>query len=228
MGTFDDERRHAARPVGDRAPSGPATDAPADAHARRILQLQRQAGNAGVAQLLGDTDEGVAVEQVLSRGGDPLDRSTRAQMESAFGECFADVRVHTGTEASASAQRLGANAYTVGTDVVFSDGHYDPASTTGQRTLAHELTHVVQQRSGPVDGVDTGAGVKVSEPGDRFERAAEATAERVASGEQADVGATGAASVQREAGAEDELEETAQALWVQREEMAEDEVPDQA
>ncbi len=149
-------------------------------------------------------------------------------MESAFGESFADVRVHTGAEATASAQRLGATAYTVGRDVVFSDGHYDPSSASGQRTLAHELTHVVQQRSGPVDGTDTGQGVKVSDPGDRFERAAEATADRVSSGQAADVGATGAAAVQREAEAEDELDETAQGLWVQREEMSEEEVPDQA
>src|SRR5262249_778236 len=149
MGTFDDERLPAVRPV--RATEGPTpgVDPGADSHERRILQLQRQAGNAGVAQLLGEADEGAAIEQVVSKGGEPLDTSTRVEMESAFGQGFGDVRIHTGTEATASAQRLGANAYTLGSDVVFSDGHYDPASTSGQRTLAHELTHVVQQRSGP-------------------------------------------------------------------------------
>ena len=200
----------------------PETDGPASTQsdaggpARRLLELQRQAGNAGVAQLLEDGGEGAAIERLLSKGGQPLEKSTRARMETAFGESFDGVRVHTGAEATASAQRLGAHAYTLGNDVVFSDGHYDPDSSRGQRTLAHELTHVVQQRSGPVDGTDTGAGVKVSDPGDRFERAAEAAADRVMAGQP----------VQREA-ADDELDETAQGLWVQREE-AEDELADDA
>ena len=136
-----------------------------------------------MAQLLRDDNDGEAVERLVAGGGRPLDPATQEHMESAFGEDFQDVRVHTGGEATASAQRLGAHAYTVGNDVVFSDGHYDPGSSGGQRVLAHELAHVVQQRSGPVDGTDTGTGVKVSDPGDRFERAAEETAERVTSGQ---------------------------------------------
>jgi hypothetical protein len=102
-------------------------------------------------------------------------------MESAIGADFSDVRVHTGADADASAKSLGAHAYTAGSDVVFASGQYDPSSSSGQRTLAHELTHVVQQRSGPVDGTATGTGVKVSDPSDRFEQAAEANADRVMS-----------------------------------------------
>ena len=146
-------------------------------------------------------------------------------MESAFGQDFQDVRVHTGTDATASAQRLGAHAYTVGNDVVFSDGQYDPGSTSGQKVLAHELAHVVQQRSGPVDGTDTGTGVKVSDPGDRFERAAEDTADRVTSGQSpaaSDSASAAGASVQREAAPEEEMEEPVQGLWVQREEAEEE------
>ena len=151
---------------------------------RRILQLQREAGNAGVAQLLRDDNEGAAVEQLRRRRGPAARaRPRRCSMESAFGENFQDVRVHTGAEATASAQRLGANAYTVGNDVVFSEATTTLARRAGQRVLAHELAHVVQQRSGPVDGTDTGTGVKVSDPGDRFERAAEDTADRVTSGQ---------------------------------------------
>ncbi len=56
-----------------------------------------------------------------------------------------------------------------------------PAPPAGQTLLAHELTHVVQQRSGPVDGTATGDGVKVSDPSDRFEREAAANADRVMS-----------------------------------------------
>jgi hypothetical protein len=151
-------------------------------------------------------------------------------MESAFGEDFGDVRVHTGDDASASAQRLGARAYTVGDDVVFGTGAYEPGSETGRHTLAHELTHVVQQRSGPVDGEETGTGVKVSDPGDRFERAAEETATRVTSGETATDVHAGAAppTAQREAASEDELDEDVQGMWLQRQEEMEDEVPEEA
>jgi hypothetical protein len=222
MATFDDERVRVNRAQRDATTSGP--ESVGASHERRLLQLQRQAGNAGVAQLLDDGNESSAIEQLVSTGGQPLEKDTRAHMESAFGESFADVRVHTGPEATASAQRLGANAYTVGRDVVFSEGHYDPASSSGQRTLAHELTHVVQQRSGPVDGSDTGSGVKVSDPSDRFERAAEATADRVMSGLPADAGSTGASSVQREEA--DDMDDTAQGMWAQREEADHDELPE--
>src|SRR5216683_809221 len=138
MGTFDEELLSARKPPArvDAAPeSRQLTGAPTE---RRILQLQREAGNMGVAQLLRDENDGEAVERLVSGGGRPLDTETQEHMESNFGEDFQDVRVHTGGEATESAQRLGAHAYTVGNDVVFSDGHYDPGSTAGQRVLAHE------------------------------------------------------------------------------------------
>jgi hypothetical protein len=100
-------------------------------------------------------------------------------MESAFGASFDDVRVHTDEQASKSAESVGANAYTVGSDVVFRSGQYSPSSAVGQRTLAHELAHVVQQSQGPVDGTDAAGGIRVSDPSDRFERAAEQTADDV-------------------------------------------------
>jgi hypothetical protein len=230
MGTYDDEFLPVHKPhvrgdtdAATRAQTGGPTE-------RRILQLQRDAGNGRVAQLLRDENEGAAVERLVAGGGRPLDPATQVNMESAFGESFQDVRVHTGGEATASAQRLGAHAYTVGNDVVFSDSHYDPSSTSGQRVLAHELTHVVQQRSGPVDGTDTGAGVKVSDPDDRFERAAEESADRVTSGQAAstsDTATAGAPAVQREAAPEEEPEEAVQGMWVQREGAEEEEMPEE-
>jgi Domain of unknown function (DUF4157) len=230
MGTYDDElvtvRKPPIRTETDASGPSPA-GAPTE---RRILQLQREAGNGRVAQLLQDDNDGEAVERLVAGGGRPLDPATQANMETAFGEDFQDVRVHTGSDATASAQRLGAHAYTVGNDVVFS-GDHDPGTTDGQRVLAHELAHVVQQRSGPVDGTDTGTGVKVSDPGDRFERAAEETAERVTSGQPAhSAEAAGAAgpAVQREIAGEEETEEAVQGMWVQREGMEEDEMPEEA
>jgi hypothetical protein len=182
----DYEREPIARPHVDRKAPGQA-----DAHpitttrgpaldAASIMHLQRTAGNQGVVQLLGDEEERSPVHDVVgSGGGTPLDASTKTSMESAFGTSFDDVRVHTGGQASKSAESVGANAYTVGSDVVFKDGQYNPGSTEGQKTLAHELTHVVQQSRGPVDGTDAPGGIKVSDPSDRFERAADQTASQV-------------------------------------------------
>lgn len=85
------------------------------------------------------------VHQVLSEPGQPLDGSTRGLMESHFGHDFSRVRVHTGDQASASAAAVAARAYAVGPDLVFGEGEWAPNSRRGQRLLAHELTHVVQQ-----------------------------------------------------------------------------------
>jgi hypothetical protein len=74
---------------------------------------------------------------------------------------------------------VSAHAYTVGSNSVFQRGGYEPGSAAGQKLLAHELTHVVQQRSGPVDGTPAAGGVSVSDPSDRFELEAAANAERV-------------------------------------------------
>ena len=70
-------------------------------------------------------------------------------MESRFGRDFSQVRVHTDARAAQSARSVDALAYTVGRNVVFGDGQYAPHSIAGQRLLAHELTHVVQQSSNP-------------------------------------------------------------------------------
>ena len=103
-------------------------------------------------------------------------------MEARLGHDFSDVRVHDDSRAHDSAVGVNANAYTVGSNIVFQRDRYDPSSAAGKVTLAHELTHVVQQRSGPVDGTPAGGGIKVSDPSDRFEREASANAERVMSG----------------------------------------------
>jgi hypothetical protein len=217
----------AAEPAG----AAPATEvsprhAPRAVHSEAsLLHLQRTAGNAGVVQMLADEaaqeqDRPSPVHDIVGRGGGmPLDESTRSSMESRFGQDFGDVRVHTDSRASQSAEAVGANAYTVGNDVVFRSGHFDASSPTGQRTIAHELSHVVQQRSGPVDGDEAPGGIRLSDPGDRFERAADSTADQVMSSSPtpATSGApAGAPSVQLEEADESELP-------VQREEIPEEE-----
>ena len=105
--------------------------------------------------------------------GRPLAAPLAEEMGARLGADLSDVRVHTGSAARAAAAELGARAYTWGSHVVVGDGGAD------KHTLAHELTHVLQQRQGPVRGVDHGHGFKISDPYDTYERDAEANATRV-------------------------------------------------
>src|SRR5262245_55221910 len=86
------------------------------------------------------------VHEVLASPGQPLDVATRAFMEPRFGHDFGQVRVHVDEMAAESARALGALAYTVGSNIVFSRRQYAPVAHTGRRLLAHELAHVEQQR----------------------------------------------------------------------------------
>ncbi|HME25226.1 MAG TPA: DUF4157 domain-containing protein, partial [Acetobacteraceae bacterium] len=88
------------------------------------------------------------VHEVLREPGQPLAAETRRMMESRFTRAFGDVRVHKDPRAADSAAAVNALAYTVGRHVVFGDGQFAPETMTGQRLLAHELAHVVQQSGG--------------------------------------------------------------------------------
>jgi hypothetical protein len=78
-------------------------------------------------------------------GGYSLKPSIREYMESRFGYNFSKVRIHTDERAERSANSVNALAYTVGNDIVFGEGHYQPDTLEGQRLIAHKLTHVIQQ-----------------------------------------------------------------------------------
>ncbi|MEU9782734.1 DUF4765 family protein [Streptomyces phaeochromogenes] len=182
-----------------------------------IPALQRAAGNAAVAQMLAaqrSTEEHEhgdgcghrsvqrsTADEVLRSAGSPLETGKRVEMEARLGADFSNVRVHSDTVAQRSTAELGATAWTSGNHVVVGKSGVD------DETLAHELTHVIQQRSGPVDGTVGADGLKVSDPSDRFEKAAEANAARVMSqpvpavqrarSEEATTSAGGETSVQR-------------------------------
>ena len=145
----------------------------------RRKRLQRSASAAGPAAAP------AIVHDVLRGPGAPLDAGTRAAMEPRFGHSFADVRVHAGGRAAASAEAVGAHAYTVGRDVVFGSGKYAPASADGRRLIAHELAHVVQQSGGAPALRPSLAIGPVDAP---EEREAAAAADAVASGRAAVVG----------------------------------------
>jgi len=82
-------------------------------------------------------------------GGQPLPQSARNFFEPRLGHDFSHVRLHTGASAAESAQSYGARAYTYASNIVFNAGEYQPESQAGKQLLAHELVHVVQQRSAP-------------------------------------------------------------------------------
>jgi hypothetical protein len=81
-------------------------------------------------------------------GGAALPVPVRARMEAVLGASFASVRIHEDGQAG----ELGARAVARGEDIFFAPGQYDPTSSAGAELLAHELAHVVQQRSGRARG----------------------------------------------------------------------------
>lgn len=101
----------------------------------------------------GEVQSGFAppvVYEVLKSQGLPLDGQTQQRLESRFNHNFSRVRVHTDQKASASAQAVSAQAYTVGEHIVFNRERYAPHTPSGRMLIAHELAHVVQQGSAPV------------------------------------------------------------------------------
>lgn len=103
--------------------------------------IRRAPTTAGTPALAPET--AAAVESLS--GGQPLAPATRDTLEARIGHDFSQVRVHTGPRAAALAEQLQARAFTIGRDVAFAPGQYQPGTPAGQRLLAHELAHVAQQ-----------------------------------------------------------------------------------
>ncbi len=242
MHTHDHDFEDSLRPKAARLENQPPSHALRAAAAGRrdvldgagILDLQRAVGNSGVGAMI-EQERSPVHDVVNSGGGSPLPTDVRAEMQGRLGHDFTDVRVHNDSRAHESAQAVNAHAYTVGSNVVFQRDKYDPSSAEGKTMLAHELTHVVQQRGGPVDGTAAGGGIKLSDPGDRFEREAAVNADRVMSApapaaptssavqrHEAEEDTAQGSFVQR-AEAPEEEEEPVQGTFVQREEAPEDE-----
>ncbi|MFE3115024.1 eCIS core domain-containing protein [Streptomyces niveus] len=196
--------------------------------------LQRAVGNGALGPVIqrargatpdqAEEERRSPVHDVVSSGGSPLDAETRTDLESRMGADFSDVRIHNDSAAHESAKGVGAHAYTVGNNVVFQRDAYDPSSPQGRTTLAHELTHVIQQRQGPVEGTEAPGGIRVSDPSDRFEREAVANADRVladptpaaAPPVAAQASASATPAVQRAAEDEEEQPADVQGSFVQR------------
>lgn len=92
--------------------------------------------------------DGVASSIQSSRGsGSAIDSNTQSFMSSRMGSDFGDVKIHTDRQSEQLNQNLSAKAFTVGNDIYFNHGQYQPQSSGGKQLLAHELTHVMQQKS---------------------------------------------------------------------------------
>lgn len=122
--------------------TGAAAPCPACA-AKRGHVVQRRVGDGGHPNRASVPHDFVAGLGL----GRPLDARDRAFFEPRLRADLGDVRVHTGDAADRSAESIDANAYTIDRHVVFRAGRYDPSSTGGRRLLAHELAHVIQQRT---------------------------------------------------------------------------------
>jgi hypothetical protein len=125
----------------------------------------------------------VELHDALPSPGQPLDAATRARFEPSLGRNLSGVRIHPGPQAARAAASLNARAFTVGQEIFFSAGRYQPQSLEGSHLLAHELAHAVQQR--PLSPL--GASLPVSQPGDPVEREADRAAFALLAGRTANV-----------------------------------------
>lgn len=134
----------------------PGRDAHSRDHTPDAGRSRRRAATDGLLQRKersGDVEPPAAgqglpasVLATLDTPGRPLDADTRAFMEPRFNRDFSAVRVHDDSAASRSADEVGAHAYTVGQDIVFAQGQYQPQDDAGRSLLAHELAHTLQQQ----------------------------------------------------------------------------------
>lgn len=121
---------------------------------QKSLRLKRKATRTAWNK----TDGLPLTAQVLDSPGLPLPLDVRADMEMRFGHDFSRVRIHTDSRAAQSAQMISALAFTSGKHIVFAQGQYSPLESIGQRLLAHELTHVIQQGGATPSGPDNSNG----------------------------------------------------------------------
>lgn len=181
----ENEEQHDRAHDQTRLPEPPKRES-APPQASPVESLASQVGNHAFGQVVGRMQgdgimEGGAVhpgvEQAIasSRGsGASLDRGVQEKFAPRLGDSLSDVRVHADSTADALARSVSARAFATGSDVYFAAGEYKPGTSDGDRLLAHELTHVVQQRGAPTSGPMT-----VSEPGDAMETQADSVADEL-------------------------------------------------
>jgi hypothetical protein len=111
------------------------------------LNISRRAVSTTTATLEGSDEIANEIKDIRSSGGSSLDPDTKKFMEPRFGYDFGNIRIHADEKSARSANSIKALAYTVGNNIVFGEGQYQPNTLNGRRLLAHELIHVIQQAS---------------------------------------------------------------------------------
>ncbi len=134
------------------------------------------------------------VHDVLRSPGRPLDAKTQTFFEPRFSHDFSKVRIHADSHANESAKSVNALAYTVGSQIVFGAGLYQPGAAPGRRLLAHELAHVVQQSN---MALVSSPALSIGPADSPAEREADRIADATLSGGQARTG-TSPLSLQRD------------------------------
>ncbi|HEY7957392.1 MAG TPA: DUF4157 domain-containing protein, partial [Polyangia bacterium] len=183
---------------------------------RRIIQRKAEVGAGAGDQTSAAPPTGGSTAQLPG----PL----RTKLEAQFQADFSEVQIHTGPEANASAKAVGARAYTTGHDLYFADGAYDPGSAAGQELIAHELTHVVQQKQGAVQAAVQHKS-EVSQPGDPAELEADRVAAQVVAGRSVSVGAAPSAAVHLKRGGAAAVAEPEEEAEEEQQEEAAPEAP---
>jgi hypothetical protein len=165
VGTVDDPLEREADAVADRVLNGSGRETVSSGVATDAVQRLSSARPSAGLEMPSSALSGL--ERLRQSGGAPLAPVIREFYEGRLGHDFGGVRVHTGPEAAVAADQLGAKALTVGRDMVFGEGQYQPGTGEGKRLIAHELAHVVQQaKAAPVIQRDVGSSRPVRPSGE--------------------------------------------------------------
>lgn len=162
----------------DRAPNrmtkSSRLDAPAHPEPSGLVMRKASRDGNGVA----DGAEAL-VSSAASSSGSALPAMLMRKFESSLDADLSSVRIHTGSDSAAAAHAVGARAYTIGQDIHFAAGQYDPSSAGGEHLLAHEVAHTVQQQGGSTKRQHK---LEVSTPHDAAEHEADCAADAMVSG----------------------------------------------
>jgi hypothetical protein len=138
----EEENLIQSKPLVDRIT--PMVQRPAEEEEKGEEFLQTKAHSSQVTEVTSNIESRI---QYLQGGGQPLSKSERTFFEPRFGNDFSQVRVHTDSNAIQMSRELNAQAFTHGSNIYFGTGRYNPGTSSGKKLLAHELTHVVQQKA---------------------------------------------------------------------------------
>ena len=145
-----------------------------NAHLNRMA-LQREVGKPEAPKKLPSSVTGA----LSSSSGQPLPPSARTPMEQSFGTDLSGVRVHTREQAAQASKDINATAFTHGQDIYFGEGKYQPGTGEGEKLLAHELTHTIQQEGNGGVQTKSNGEFSISQPGDPMEREADQVTDTV-------------------------------------------------